>query len=244
MERHDSTHQLYHLGAPAQGVTATSFADKARLFRTTLFPPPPEYQPTQTGASQPLTWTPISGAEVERAIFTSSPTKAPGPDGINFACLRHAYRSIPDWFNSLFAEVLNQGYHPRCWREATGAILPKPNKPDYTAVKAYRIVALLNCLGKIAEKLVAQRLADLCEAHHLLHHGQMGGRQFRSAQDAILALVHDVEDKWNRGHNTSALFLDVKGAFDNVSRVRLLETMKQMGIPTPLINWVYHFISL
>jgi hypothetical protein len=213
--------------------TATVFTEKARLFRHTLFPPPPEYATTTAAGTnvhlQQSQWTPVTDQEIRDAIFSSAPRKAPGPDGINFECIRQAYNAIPNWFNSLFREVLNQGYHPICWREATGAIIPKPNKPDYTAIKAYRIVALLNCLGKIAEKLVARRLADLCE--NLLHKDQMGGRRQRSAQDAILALVHDVEQGWQQKLTTSALFLDVKGAFDNVSRVRLLETMKQMGLP-------------
>jgi hypothetical protein len=33
-------------------------------------------------------------------------------------------------------------------------IIPKPNKPDYSSVKAYHPIALLNCLGKVIEKLM------------------------------------------------------------------------------------------
>jgi hypothetical protein len=34
-------------------------------------------------------------------------------------------------------------------------IIPKPNEPDYSDPKAYRPIALLNCLRKILEKLMA-----------------------------------------------------------------------------------------
>src|SRR5690606_13590753 len=224
----------------------TTFEDKAKLFRKTLFPPLPEYTappPERNDRQPPRLWQPVSPEEVRWAIFTSSPTKAPGPDGLSFRCLRVVYEAMPHWFNDLYRKVLDQGYHPMCWREATGAIIPKPNKPDYKVVKAYRIVALLNCLGKIAEKLVACRLSTLCETFQLLHKDQIGGRKQRSAVDAILALVSDVENNWNKKLVTSALFLDVKGAFDNVSRVRLLQTMQQMRIPTPLVHWVEHFMT-
>jgi len=77
----------------------------------------------------------------------------------------------------LFRALLEIGYHPKCWREGTGAILPKANKPDYKLPKAYCIITLLNCLGKIAEKLVAKRLAYLCEVYNLLHPEQLGERQ-------------------------------------------------------------------
>ena len=103
--------------------------------------------------------------------------KALGPDGITFLCLQHIYKAIPKHFNTLFQTLLEIGYHPRCWREGTGAILAKANKPDYKAPKAYWIITLLNCLGKISEKLVAKRLAYLCEAHNLLHLKQLSGRQ-------------------------------------------------------------------
>jgi hypothetical protein len=56
----------------------------------------------------------------------------------------------------------------------TTTIIPKPNKPDYRSVKAYCPTALLNCIGKILEKLMATRLAHMAEAHHLLHPDQIG----------------------------------------------------------------------
>jgi len=37
--------------------------------------------------------------------------------------------------------------------------------------------------------------------------------------------------------------MDVRGAFDNVSRTRLLNTMHQLGIPAQVRNWAGHFLS-
>jgi hypothetical protein len=42
-------------------------------------------------------------------------------------------------------------------------VIPKPNKPDYSNPKAYRPIALLNCLGKVLEKLMASRLSGMAE---------------------------------------------------------------------------------
>jgi hypothetical protein len=163
--------------------------------------------------------------EIERAIMTSSPKKAPGRDGIPFACLRQVYAAIPDHVNAFYSTLGAKGYHPRSWREATTAIIPKPNKPDYSSVKAYRPIALLNCMGKILEKLMATRLAQMAEAHHLLHPDQIGGRPQHSAIDAAMALMHEIETNAGTKWVTLALFLDVRGAFDNVSSAHLLHTM-------------------
>ena len=129
------------------------------------------------------------------------------------------------------------------WRDATTAVIPKPKKPDYTAPKAYRPVALLNCLGKTLEKIMARRLGFMAEAHELLHQDQIGGRRQRNAVDAVIALTHEVDMAKSSNMVTSALFMDVKGAFDNVSKERLLCTMEDMGLPPPVLRWTNHFLS-
>src|SRR5690606_341659 len=97
-------------------------------------------------------------------------------------------------------------------------------------------------LGKIAEKLIAKCLFSLCEQHQLLYHDQMGGCPHRSATDAIFALVHNIRQGNNQRMVTSALFMNVKGAFDDVSCQPLLHTMTEMGLPTQLVKWTDHFM--
>ena len=94
----------------------------------------------------------------------------------------------------------------------------KQNKPDYTAPKAYRIISLLNCLGKISENIIATRLSYLAETADLLHNEQMRGRRYREAIDAVLCLLHDITKANNNKHILSILFFDVKGTYDHVSK--------------------------
>jgi hypothetical protein len=90
--------------------------------------------------------------------------------------------------NKLYSDLFTSGYQPKPWRQATGVILPKPGKTDYSVPKAYRIISLLNCLGKVLEKIFANRLSYLANTTELLHNSQMGGRKQRSAIDAALLL--------------------------------------------------------
>jgi hypothetical protein len=105
-------------------------------------------------------------------------------------------------------------------------VIPKPNMPDYSDPKAYQPIMLLNCLGKILEKLMAMRITTIAEAHHLLYPDQIRGCPQRSAIDTALALAHDIEMGKSTKHITSTLFLDVCGAFNNISATRLLYTMQ------------------
>ncbi len=114
--------------------------------------------------------------------------------------------------------LINTGYHSYCWRQATGVILKKPNKPDYSAPKAYRVISLLNCLGKVSERILARRLSYLAKTTHLLYYTQIGGRLRKSAIDAALLLANKVEQNYQISLKTSTLFLDVKRAFDHVAK--------------------------
>jgi ribonuclease HI len=42
---------------------------------------------------------------------------------------------------------------------------------------------------------------------------------------------------------TSTLFLDIKGAFDYVSKARLIQTLTDLHLPKPLISWVNYFLT-
>jgi hypothetical protein len=122
-------------------------------------------------------------------------------------------------------------------------VIPKPNKPDYSMIKAYHPIALLNCVGKILEKLMAMRLGQLAESHDILHVNQIGGHPKWSAIDAVMVLMHDVEANVKRGLVTSSLFLDVRGAFDNVSSAQLLTTMHALGCQGAVTSWCSSFLS-
>jgi hypothetical protein len=200
--------QVEENGSPQ---VCADFDSKVIAFQI-LFPTPPRDPPTPTTPARPeLPWQTFSPAEIKSAIYTSSPRKAPGPDSLTFACLRRAYAAIPDHFNKLYRTLGAIGYHPRPWRQSTTVVIPKPNKPDYSNPKAYRPIALLNCLGKVLEKLTASRLSSMAETHDLLHPDQIAGRPQRSTIDAAMALTHDIEMGRSKRLTTTALFLDVRG---------------------------------
>jgi len=227
-----------------QGRQAVDFKTKCDTFRQAMFPPPPEAPPVPPVNPGPtLEWPTVTTEEIASAIRTSAPNKAPGPDGLPFLLLHKAYQAAPEIFNIIYPTLIESGYHPLCWRQATGAILKKQNKPDYTAPKAYRIIALLNCLGKISEKIIATRLSYLAESSNLLHNEQMGGRRYRAAIDAVLCLLHDITQANNQNKILSILFFDVKGAFDHVSKTRLLDTMRRLYLHPSVIKWTDSFLS-
>lgn len=144
---------------------------------------------------------------------------------------------------ALTRTCIRLGLHPRAWKTARGIVLRKPNKLDYAKVKAYRVISLLPCLGKVVEKVVADLLSETCEHGDLLHRGQFGCRRWRSSVDAVAVLISRAEAAWARGEVAGALLMDVKGAFDHVARGRLVEGMLRAGIEPDLARWTENFMT-
>jgi hypothetical protein len=135
------------------------------------------------------------------------------------------------------------GIHPRVWKEAKGVVIPKPNKPDYGVTKAYRVITLLNCLGKVVEKVAANAIAEQCEHRGLHQDGQCGCRKRRSAIDAVGRLMKRVEEVWAWGNTAAVLLMDVKGAFPHVAKGNLISKMEEMGFEADLVRWVENFME-
>ena len=71
----------------------------------------------------------------------------------------------------------------------------------------------------------------------------MGGRRERSAIDAVATLVHTVQEKWEEKKLAAALFMDLKGAFDHVSKGQLLSRMIELGVDGDLVTWTGSFLT-
>ena len=70
--------------------------------------------------------------------------------------------------NCLFNACVKLGYYPKVFKRANTVVLRKPKKNDYTDLKAYKLIALLNTIKKALKSVVAKKLTDVAKANHLL----------------------------------------------------------------------------
>ena len=228
-------------GSVAQEATA-----KAELLRQSFFPPPRRAELSDTiGYEYPeaIECPEITLNEITRAIRRAAPNKAPGVDGITNKVLHQTLDLLLPRLHRLFNACLHLGYCPTHFREAVTVVLRKPGKDDYTQPKAYRPIALLNTLGKALESIVASRLTYLADSHQLLPSRHTGGRKLASTDHALHLLSQRIYQAWGDGKVASLLLLDVSGAFDNVSRPRLLHNLRKRRINTTLVRWIGSFLS-
>ncbi|KAF8664623.1 hypothetical protein AX14_006712 [Amanita brunnescens Koide BX004] len=158
---------------------------------------------------------PISQKEIWDALRPTSNSSAPGPDHVTWRHIKLAL-TFPDTdvaLAALFNKVCFTGTWPSHFKESVSVIIPKPNKPDYSIPKAYRPIALLNTLGKLLTKILANHLQHDAAQYGILHRDQFGGIQGHSTIDAGLILTDFISEHRERGWHTSVCAIDVAQFF-------------------------------
>ena len=101
---------------------------------------------------------------------------------------------------------------------------------------------LLNCLGKMVEKVAAMMVGAHCDQTKGFHPGQYGCRAGRSAVDPVGVTIAQVQEAWGRGCIDGALLMDVAAAFPSVARGCLLRKMREAGLDENLVRWIDSFM--
>lgn len=189
-----------------------------------------------------IAWNGFTEGEVYNATCRTQST-SPGNDEIPASILKIAWPVLKDRIIRLFQRCYDLGTHPTVFKHAEVVILPKSGRRDRSSPKSYRPIALLSCLGKGLERLLARRVSYFAQRLKILAPNQCGAVQNRSAVDLTTALACDIQSAWDNRRCAGLLTLDVQGAFDGVLKGRLLHRLKQQGWPVSLIQWTESFFS-
>jgi hypothetical protein len=79
--------------------------------------------------------------------------------------------------------------NPAFLKSSRRIVLRKPGKSSYESPSAWCPIALLKTIGKVVEKLLARRIRNLAEEHHLLYPSQIGARAERGTGTALELLT-------------------------------------------------------
>uniref|UniRef100_A0A1L7UN13 Reverse transcriptase n=1 Tax=Fusarium mangiferae TaxID=192010 RepID=A0A1L7UN13_FUSMA len=227
------------------GELAQQPEEKAEVLRQSFFPPPCQADLSDVEGHvypPPIECPDITMHEIERTIRRAAPNKAPGIDGITNGVLHQTLDLLLPALYVLFNACLQQGYCPIHFKDSVTVVLRKPGKDDYAQPKAYRPIALLSTLGKAMEAIIANRLAYLADVHELLPSRHTGGRKLTSTEHAMHFLLQRIHEAWAEGKVASLLLLDVSGAYDNVSRERLLHNLRKRRVCQNIVRWTESFL--
>ena len=183
----------------------------------------------------------ITEDKVQIALSGTSNSSAPGISGIGYKLLKWAFAASLSRFVDIYNGCLTHGIHP--WHSAKVIPVPKPGKPDYGVAAAYRPISLLECCGKLLEKIVASRVLHNASLHPILPPHQFGSRSHHCAVDAALAVVHTAQLAIKQKLVCSLLLFDIQGFFNNIHVERLCHLFALFGFPASLCSWLRSFLT-
>jgi len=212
----------------------------ARFFPISSSPVAPS-QPDDPAPHPVRNFDPIIPEEISTALLSCSNSSAPGLSGINYKLVKWAFMASPQRFVDIYNYSIRLGLHP--WRVAKIVPVLKPNKVDYSLPKSFRPVSLLECCGKLLEKIIARRVNDDINRFQLLSPHQFGSRDSHCAIDTVLATTHTIESCVKTGHIAALLLLDIQGFFDHLHVDRTAHIFHLLGFADSLCDWVRSFMS-
>ena len=179
--------------------------------------------------------------ELRNVISDLKCHKAIGPDNIhNQMIIQGGYKLHLKILN-LFNKCLNSGIFPKKWNIAYIVPIEKPGR-DGKEPKNNRPICISSALGRLLERIMANRLQTFVVDINLFNFIQSGFLKNRSTDDVLANLVSDVLFNLERDFDTFIIMSDLSKAYDTVWINALLYKLKKLGIHGNFYKTIKNFL--
>jgi hypothetical protein len=158
--------------------------------------------------------------------------KASGPDDLVGEHLVYAHPSLTIHLKLLFSLIVAHGFVPHAFGQGIIVPLVKDKNNNINNISNYRPITLTPVISKVFEAL----LLRICEGNLVTSDLQFGFKKGIGCPDVIFSVRTVVNHFVERGSSVYAATLDLRKAFDSVNHSKLYETLRQAGIPLPIID--------
>ncbi len=187
----------------------------------------------------------ITEDEVKQTIKRVKADKASDASDISNRALQASLAELISVLTSLFNACVTHKYHSKQFKKTQTIVLHKSKKSNYIDLKTYRLIALLNIMSKALKSIMIKRLSDIVETHHMLSNAQMRARCKQFVILTLDLLIDQVHTMWDCEikYVIFMLSLDIIEAFNQVSHVRILHTLKMKRTSSYIIEWTCSFLE-
>lgn len=176
------------------------------------------------------------------AVRTFKPYKSAGPDGVFPAMIQHSLDELMPCLMEIFKTSLQFGYVPKLWREVKVVFIQKAGRACHSVAKDYRPISLSSFLLKTLERLVEHFIRSRLTPNQIsrAQHAYCKGK---STETALHTIVRCIEDSISNHEYTLAAFIDIEGAFNNVTATSIIEALKAKDVENGICLWVNHMLT-
>ena len=178
---------------------------------------------------------PITIEEVETALKALK-SSAIANMGISPKTLKESAEEIKIILSSIYNQILSTGKFPELWMKIACIFLHK--KGDRKDPNNFRTICIQNAFMKVFGKIVSSRISKFQEFYGIVPDCQFGFRPEHSTAAAVTILHELVIENLQKTQKVYAAFIDLKKAFDTISRQILFHKMLDAGYPRNFVNLV------
>ncbi|KAK8771578.1 hypothetical protein V5799_025177 [Amblyomma americanum] len=179
--------------------------------------------------------------EVMEAVASAIKNTAAGADKIRNSLIRNLNDEAIDQLAKYLNTLWQEGRVPAEWKHAVVVMIPKPGKK--LQIENLRPISLTSCLGKLYEKIITRRIQNHLEKEQLYPDSTFGFRANLSTQDVLLQLKEEMLETMPKAGENVIMAIDIKGAFDNVSHVAIMEGLNNANCGKRTHDYVRDFLS-
>ena len=176
----------------------------------------------------------ITLEEIKTSIKALKNQKSPGLDNITNEMIKCSNTLMIEHLESLFNKILELGYYPKSWNHGLICSIYKSGKKDDP--NNYRGITLSNCLGKLFNTILYNRLQKETQANNILSPAQAGFRKDHRTSDHIFTLFTLIKKYIKKGKYLYTCFVDFRKAYDTINRNSLKHKLKKFGIEGKFLN--------
>ena len=189
-------------------------------------------------------WNLFSKFEFLSAIHKCIDSSAPGPNKMSWQHWKLIIKNdecLSKIINIADA-CINLSHWPNYFKTSTTVVIPKLDKTSYDNPKAFHPIVLLNTLGKLIKKVIAERIQFIVASNNFVHPSQLRGLKFKSTSDAGIALIHIICSGWARGRSTSTLAFDISQFFPSLNHQFLISILEKAGLDMKVTNFFVNYL--
>lgn len=181
----------------------------------------------------------FSPTELAEAAAKLKAGKSPGPDGLSPEVVKLACEVASEEILEGLNWCLCNAVFPERWKTAVLSLIPKPTKPG--CAQTYRPVCLLDCMGKVMEHMIAQRIRK--ETPTPLSDFQFAFQTGRSTVCAIRRVSRLAKRAKGRKCLSILIAVDIRNAFNSVPWRCIVAALEKKGTPEYLIAMIKSYFT-
>ena len=171
----------------------------------------------------------ISDSEILKSINKLKNGKTPGLDGITYEMIKLGKNELLPSLNRLFNTILVSGKYPPSW--SLGFIATIHKKGNKSLPENYRGLTINNCLGKVFNSILNERLLEHLNKNKIITKFQIGFKKDSRTVDHIFVFKTLLDKYLKQLHKKLYVcFVDFKNAFPSVWHNGLFHKLQKMGI--------------